>query len=222
MPWAGGLGCLGHPRTGMQAAESSMIFPEGRAEQGGNQRNVVWPCVVIGMTGSVSVALMPQALLVLRQVAGEVHVLMSRAATRFATTCAVQLYSGQPVRIDDEEADCESPLIHIELIGRANVFLIMPATANMLAKAAHGICDDVISTAIIAARGPIVFVPSMNEAMWKNPAIEDAVSLLRTRGHRVIEPTWGREISNLSPNFGVMPGIEAVIAELASLRFESR
>lgn len=195
----------------------AMSTPHTSTERGSTRSDFLWRRVILAMTGSISVALMPQALIVLRQVAGEVHVLMSRTAARFVAPSTMGVYSGHSVWTDDEAAVAESSVTHIELADRTDFFLVMPATANVLAKAAHGICDDLISTAIVTWRGPIVFVPSMNETMWRNPAIEAAASLLRTRGHRVIEPVWGREIGDLSATFGVMPGIELVLAELVSL-----
>lgn len=174
--------------------------------------------LLLGMTGSVSVLLMPYNIFLLRHIfAREVHVLISQAVQQFLTPYALQLCSGRPVWTDTFQITEDILAPHIELTSSADLFLIMPATANMLARAAHGVCDDLISTAIVACTAPVVFVPSMNEAMWSNPTVQRNVESLRGMGHHVIEPGQGYEIANLKQMVGAMPSLESVILRLTQI-----
>lgn len=107
---------------------------------------------------------------------------------------------------------------HIQLTRWAQLLLIMPASANTLGKAAHGLCDDLTSLCIISSRSPVVFVPSMNEVMWDKPAVQRNVQQLReVHGYHVIEPTTGYEVSDLSAARGAMPSLKQVFAALRQL-----
>ena len=95
---------------------------------------------------------------------------------------------------------------------------MLPATANIIAKAAHGIADEVVSLSILAASCPVVFVPSMNEIMWNKKIVQKNVAELRRAGHVVIEPVVGLEISTLTPSNGCMPPVDQVFASLAAAK----
>ena len=185
------------------------------------------PCgsLLVGMTGSVGAVAMPQFVLHLRLLGIEaVHILMSAAACKFVTPYVMQLHSGNHVYTDSFETHDRVSVPHIALPRKSKLFLVMPATANILGKAANGICDDLISTAILAATSPVMFVPSMNGAMWGNPILQENVQKLRRTGHRVLEPSEGIEISNLEPTRGCMPPLNSVadeIMQLLSARSES-
>lgn len=86
----------------------------------------------------------------------------------------------------------------------------MPATANIIGKAANGIADDIISTSVLSYSSPIVFVPSMNEVMWFNKVVQQNVSKLLSLGHHVVTPSTGYEVSNLQWTFGAMADLAVV------------
>lgn len=179
------------------------------------------PCnrLLVGVTGSVAATVMPQVLVFLRtQGVASVRVIMSRAACRFVTPYVLRLHSGRWVFTDAFGHGDGVAVPHVELPRQADLFLVMPATANILAKAAHGICDDLISTAVVACSCPVLFVPSMNEVMWRNPAVQGNVARCREHGYHVMNPVHGMEIADLEPIYGTMPPLRTILAEMARLQ----
>ncbi|MBI2648975.1 MAG: bifunctional 4'-phosphopantothenoylcysteine decarboxylase/phosphopantothenoylcysteine synthetase, partial [Thaumarchaeota archaeon] len=106
---------------------------------------------------------------------------------------------------------------HAELTRSADLFLIMPATANIIGKAVNGICDDLISTSIVACQAPVVFVPSMNEVTWSNKAVQQNTQKLKTLGYYVLEPTCGYEITDMKQTFGAMPTFASILEQLKQI-----
>jgi phosphopantothenoylcysteine decarboxylase/phosphopantothenate--cysteine ligase len=149
--------------------------------------------------------------------AQHVHVLMSRGAQKFITPYTFELFSEHHVFCDTFERDEEIKVPHIDLARRAELFVIAPATANVIAKCAHGLCDDVITTSVVACKAPVVFVPSMNEDMWRSRVVQRNVGLLRELGHHVIEPTMGFEIADLKPTFGAIPSFPELTRKLQEI-----
>jgi phosphopantothenoylcysteine synthetase/decarboxylase len=98
----------------------------------------------------------------------------------------------------------------------------MPATANILAKAAIGICDDLVSGAIVACPAPVVLVPSMNEVMWESTVTQRNVESAKALGYHVIEPGIGVEVSNMQPIVGTMPAPVKILGELMRILLQSR
>ena len=175
------------------------------------------PCgnLLVGMTGSVGAVAVPQYLFLLRKTfAREIRVMMSRAAQKFLSPYVLRLFSDHRVYTDTFESTDEIKVPHIELTRSAELFLIMPATANIIGKAANGICDDLISTSIVACQAPVVFVPSMNEAMWSNKAVQVNLQRLKTLGYLVLEPTYGYEITDMKQTFGAMPAFASLLEQL--------
>jgi phosphopantothenoylcysteine decarboxylase/phosphopantothenate--cysteine ligase len=162
--------------------------------------------LVLGVTGSIAAAEAPLLVRRLRdEVCRDVHVIVTPAARRFVSRRALELYSGQPVWSDLFDTTPSIRVAHVELAQRANLLLVAPATANLLAKCAHGLCDDLLSTTIVATRAPVVLAPNMNQAMWTSRVVRRNVALVRELGHFVVEPTWGYEIADGLPTFGTMP-----------------
>jgi phosphopantothenoylcysteine decarboxylase len=178
------------------------------------------PCgnLLVGVTGSVGVLNVPQYLLQLRQsFASEIHVMMSRASLKFLPPYALRLVSGNPVFTDTFQQMSDVKVPHIELTRMAELFLIMPATANIIGKAANGICDDLISTSIVASEAPVVFAPSMNGVMWSNKAVQQNVQRLKILGYHVLEPSYGHEISDMRQTYGAMPPLQGMIDALREI-----
>lgn len=154
---------------------------------------------------------MPDYIKLLKEsIAENVHVMMSHSAKKFVTPYTMRLYSGNYVFMDSFDITDDVRVPHIELTRKCNMFLIMPATANIIGKVANGICDDLISTAVMACTSPIVFVPAMNPVMWLNKANQKNVSTLKELGHHVLLPSEGYEISDMKPSFGSMPEFEVI------------
>jgi phosphopantothenoylcysteine synthetase/decarboxylase len=183
-----------------------------------NQPRKLLKKIVLAVTGSTGAAsAIPRFLSVLRQMfAEEVVVVLSESAKHFVTPYVASLFSGQPAISEFYSTD-QFIVPHIQCCESADVLLVMPATANILGKVAHGIADEIVSATVLAAKCPVVFVPNMNESMWNKKATQRNVSQLREDGYHLINPTWGTEISNFEPVFGAMPAFPHILRELASI-----
>jgi phosphopantothenoylcysteine synthetase/decarboxylase len=168
--------------------------------------------VLVGISGSISAMELPQSILWLRHQRGlEVRAIMTRQATTMVSPRAVAVASGNPVLLDEGDGPHNDPAVaHISLTRWADLFLVVPASGNVLGKAANGIADDVLSTFILAADSPVVFAPSMNQQMWRKPAVQRNVALLRADGHGVVEPIQGRALADGGSSSALMPEIDAV------------
>ncbi len=116
-----------------------------------------------------------------------VRVAMTAAARRFVTPMTFRVLSGHPVATDLWEV----PLDHVDLARWADLAVAAPATANLIAKAAHGIADDIVSTLLVACEKPLLIAPAMNDAMWRHPATQANLTTLRERGAAIVEPGTG-------------------------------
>ncbi|HJT10231.1 MAG TPA: flavoprotein [Candidatus Nitrosotalea sp.] len=167
---------------------------------------------MLGVTGSVGVLTVPYYIKLLREsIAENVHVMMSHSAQKFVTPYTMRLYSGNYVFTNSFDISDDVRVPHIELTRKCNMFVIMPATANIIGKVANGICDDLISTAVMACVAPVVFIPSMNPNMWFSKANQKNVSTLKELGHFVLPPSEGYEVADMKPSFGSMPEFESIV-----------
>jgi phosphopantothenoylcysteine decarboxylase len=120
-----------------------------------------------------------------------VTVAMTSSAQRLVAPLTFQALSGRPVRIDTFDLPDSSDPQHISLTERADLMIVAPATANIIAKAAHGICDDLVSVMICAAACPVVFCPAMNHRMWDNPVTQANCRRLAELGYTLVGPETG-------------------------------
>ena len=127
----------------------------------------------------------------LREAGATVQVAMTENAQRFVGAQTFQALSGLPVRTSLWDAAAEQAMGHLELARWADGIVVAPATANILARLAHGFADDLVSTLCLATTAPITLVPAMNHRMWLHPATQANVALLRERGARFIGPADG-------------------------------
>ena len=127
----------------------------------------------------------------LRDAGCEVQVAMTDNAQRFVGAQTIQALSHRPVRTSLWDAGAEAAMGHLELARWAQQVLIAPATANAIAKLAHGLADDLVSTLCLATTAPIAIAPAMNHVMWKHPATQANIATLRARGVQVIGPNDG-------------------------------
>ena len=127
----------------------------------------------------------------LRQQDAQVRVAMTADALRFVGAPTFQALSGQPVRSSLWDEAAEAAMGHIELARWPDRILVAPATANMLAKLAHGMADDLVSTLCLATEAPILVAPAMNHRMWQHPATQANLQTLYARGVRSVGPNDG-------------------------------
>jgi phosphopantothenoylcysteine decarboxylase/phosphopantothenate--cysteine ligase len=147
--------------------------------------------LIIGVTGGISAYKTAALVSRLVQAGANVTVAMTEAATQFVGPTTFQALTGRTVRTDLFASENDPLGGHIELAERAELLCVAPATANFLAKAAHGIADDLLSTLYLAFHGPVLVAPAMNSAMWQQPAVQRNVQQLRADGVQFIGPDEG-------------------------------
>lgn len=146
---------------------------------------------LIGITGGVAAYKSCELVRLLKKAGHSVQVVMSQAATKFVTPQTFQALSGREVFVDLWDGRTPDAMTHIHLSRDADVFLIAPASANTIAKIAHGICDDLISTLAAARNCPLWLAPAMNVFMWNNPANQRNVQTLRQDSVKILGPAAG-------------------------------
>ncbi|MGZ5019289.1 MAG: flavoprotein [Chthoniobacterales bacterium] len=148
-------------------------------------------CVVLGVTGSIAAYKAAELASLLYKQGHEVFVVMTQDATEFITPLTLQTLSKNPVttRFYDEKENWRPG--HIHLADRANLLLIAPSTANVIAELAHGLAGHPLAAIALATRAPILIAPAMNGKMWEHPATQGNVAKLKTRGVEFIGPEEG-------------------------------
>jgi len=149
--------------------------------------------ILLGVSGGIAAYKSVELVRRLRDAGAEVRVVMTRGAQAFVTPLTFQAVSGQPVHTELLDAAAEAGMGHIELARWADCVLVAPATADVIARLAHGLADDLLSTICLATRAPLLLAPAMNQQMWLNPATQGNCSLLRERGIRLIGPESGSQ-----------------------------
>jgi phosphopantothenoylcysteine decarboxylase/phosphopantothenate--cysteine ligase len=148
--------------------------------------------IVLGVTGGIASYKAIQLCSMLTQAGATVRVMMTTSATKFVTPLTFQTITRQAVSTDTFEENNPSVVNHIDLADSADLIVIAPATANMIAKMAQGIADDMVSTTLLAATCPIIVAPAMNVHMLGNPAVQDNLRILRQRGIHFVDPSEGQ------------------------------
>ena len=147
--------------------------------------------IVLGVTGGIAAYKAAEVVSRLRKMGASVHVIMTENARQFITPLTLETLSANPVVHDTFERPATWEVEHIALAKRAEVFVIAPATANILAKMACGIADDMLSTTVLATKAPVLVAPAMNTGMWTAPATRQNVETLRQRGVHFVGPEAG-------------------------------
>lgn len=147
--------------------------------------------VVLGVTGGIAAYKACDLVSRLRKQDIAVKVIMTKSACEFVQPLTFEVLSGARVVTDMFDRDFTWEVEHISLAKAADVFAIVPATANIIGKAAHGIADDMLSTTLMATRAPILFAPAMNTGMYENPAVQENIAVLKARGALFVEPASG-------------------------------
>jgi len=177
--------------------------------------------LILGVTGSIAAYKAVYLLRELTRLGASVTVCLSEHAREFVGPLTFRTLSGRPVLsslFDPQSADAVE---HVGLAERAHAVIVAPATANVLAKAAHGIADDFLTTLLLAARAPVLMVPAMDGGMWDHAAVTANVATLRRRGVTVLEPDTGALASGLSGK-GRLPEIDDIIEALRRVLVPAR
>lgn len=149
--------------------------------------------ILLGVTGGIAAYKSAELVRRLRERGAEVQVVMTAAATAFITPLTLQALSGRPVRTGLMDPQAEAAMSHIELARWAECLLIAPASADFIARLAHGLADDLLSAVCLASEAPLVVAPAMNRVMWQHPATQANCAVLAARGVRLVGPAAGEQ-----------------------------
>ncbi len=170
--------------------------------------------IVLGVTGSIAAYKACELTRLCVKAGHEVSVVMTRAATEFVTPLTFQTLSQRHVAVDLFAPPQEWTPNHISLAEWADLFVIAPCTANVLAKLAHGLADDILTSTALATRAPRLLAPAMNTGMWENPATQANLKLLASRGDILLAPDSG-ELACGTVGAGRLPEPEAIFKAIA-------
>jgi len=147
--------------------------------------------VILGVSGGIAAYKAVELLRLLTKAGAEVHVVMTRAAQEFVTPLTFQTLSANPVHTEMFNLVAEQEIGHISLADRADLFIVAPATANIIGKIAHGIADDMLTTTVMATKAQVLIAPAMNVNMYTNPVYRDNEERLRRLGYLFVPPVKG-------------------------------
>lgn len=149
--------------------------------------------IVLGVGGGIAAYKSAELVRRLRDQGAEVHVVMTRGGREFITPLTLQALSGNPVHLDLLDPAAEAAMGHIELAKWADLVLIAPATADLMARLAQGVADDLLTALVLATDAPVALAPAMNQAMWRDPATQANAELLASRGLHLFGPGSGSQ-----------------------------
>jgi len=182
--------------------------------------------ITLGVTGSIAAYKAAEVASLLNKAGADVHVIMTATAQKFVAPATFAALTGNPVHTQlfagaggpdgaDNPGVAGGLFPHIEL-ARAHLIVVAPATANILAKAAHGLADDLLSATLLAAPGPVLFCPAMNVHMYQNPATQANLAALKKSGRHVLEPGTGA-LACGETGAGRLPEPREIVAEIVRL-----
>lgn len=147
--------------------------------------------ILLGVSGGIAAYKSAELVRLFRKQGAEVRVVMTQSAIQFISPLTFQALSGNPVHSELLDADAENAMGHISLARWADLLIIAPATANLIAKLSHGLADDLLSTLYLAATCPVYVAPAMNQAMWNKAVTQENIKKIQRHGVRVIGPEQG-------------------------------
>lgn len=148
-------------------------------------------CVVLGVTGSIAAYKIAGLASALKKLHADVEVIMTQNATQFINPITFETLTGNKCLVDTFDRNFSFSVEHIAIAKKADVFLVAPASANVIAKMAHGIADDMLTTTILACKCPKIISPAMNTGMFENEIVQDNLKILKKYGMQVVEPATG-------------------------------
>lgn len=177
--------------------------------------------IVIGITGGIAAYKACGIVSYLKNNGANVNVIMTNHATKFITPITLETLSGNEVITDMFDGISHTSVKHITLAKDADLFLIVPATANIIGKVANGIADDMLTTTIMATKAPVIFAPAMNNGMYENLIVQDNIKKLERFGYKFIEPAVGHLACGYNAK-GKLPKNEIIIEDIKKLIKEKR
>ncbi|MGE5493948.1 MAG: bifunctional phosphopantothenoylcysteine decarboxylase/phosphopantothenate--cysteine ligase CoaBC [Burkholderiales bacterium] len=147
--------------------------------------------VVLGVSGGIAAYKAAYLASLLKKRGYDVHAILTKSAQEFVTPLTFETLSGNEAITDTFRRTNEFDVKHVSLAKKADMFIVAPATANILGKVASGIADDMLTTTLLAAECPVIFAPAMNTAMYEDPAVQDNIAVLKSRGYYVMDTGEG-------------------------------
>ena len=166
--------------------------------------------VVVGITGGISAYKACGIVCYLKNEGANVDVIMTKNACNFITPLTLETLSKNKVVVDMFKNEDYTEVKHISLAKKADLFLIVPASANIIGKVANGIADDMLSTTVIATKAPVIFAPAMNNQMYENKIVQNNIEKLKEYGYKFIEPATGHLACGYEAK-GKLPKTEEII-----------
>lgn len=202
---SGGRGARRKSGASGERPRGALTGPLGVLPGGGRPR------IALGVSGGIAAYKAAEIVRGLVKAGAEVHVIMTAGGRQFITPLTLQTLSGQDVITDQWDLSRGADIQHIALTKGLDLMLVAPATADILAKFAHGIADDFLSTFYLAVTAPVLVAPAMNVWMWEHPATQANLTLLKGRGVRVLEPEAG-SLACGDEGIGRMADPESIVA----------
>ena len=147
--------------------------------------------IVLGVTGSIAAFKIASLASMLKKQGADVTVIMTQNATNFINPITFESLTGNKCLVDTFDRNFQHSVEHVSLAKQTDVVMVAPASANVIAKAAHGIADDMLTTTLLACQCPKIFAAAMNTRMYQNPVVQDNMELLRHYGMEVVNPATG-------------------------------
>jgi len=156
-----------------------------------NDRMLRGKTIILGVTGSIAAYKAANLASMIKKQHADVHVIMTKNATQFISPITFESLTGNKCLVDTFDRNFQFQVEHVELAKRADFAVVAPATANVMAKLAHGLADDMLTTTLLACKCPKMIVPAMNTRMYENPVTQDNQKVLEQYGWQVVEPEVG-------------------------------
>jgi len=172
--------------------------------------------VALGITGCIAAYKAIEVMRGLQKAGASVQVILTRAARRFVTPLTFEALSGQSIVADMFRPDENRRIEHIRIAQDAQLLAVVPATANIIGKFAHGIADDSLTTIYLSCPSPVLLAPAMNVVMWDHPAVRANVETLRARGHHIVDPEPGDLACGMKGE-GRLAAVDVIVARILDL-----
>ena len=171
--------------------------------------------IVLGVTGGIAAYKSANLASMLIKLHADVHVIMTQNATKFITPMTFETLTNNKCIVDTFDRNFSFDVKHVSLAKRGDLFVVAPCTANVIGKLAHGICDDMLTTTMLATRAPKLIAPAMNTGMWENPILQDNLTKLKGYGYHIIDPIIGR-LACGDTGTGKMQAEEVIVENILS------
>src|SRR4030095_14699861 len=175
----------------------------------------------LGVSGGIAAYKAVEVMRLLQKSGCEVWVAMTRHATEFVQPLTFRALTDKHVIIDDSDPANSDPIAHINFSQNIDLLLVVPATANIIAKFANGIADDFLSSTYLASNAPVLIAPAMNTTMWDNPATQRNIAQLKNDGVHFVEPIAG-ELACKTVGTGKLEDVENIVAQALQLLSERK